>query len=397
MLRNATSIHTLPVEILSEIFILISEAEDLGSVTITEVCHRWREVIISTPSVWSFIYIDDLDEESRVDQYLSTFLERSRYCMLHLYISVYIGLEDNERLYCVLSLLNPSSHRIQCLSIASWQIDYFRVTPLPGLVRLNLLNPQEDGILAPFYFSDASRYPRLEILDSSRYTWWIPSHRNIALPSLKSLKVNLMVDSTWINVIKGCASTLVTLEAKGPLTLFEMSKSKISFPTLKCLMFDIETGASANNDGLEWPFDASTPALVSYEDISTDGMNHMTFHRDVKTVTHFRTNKLWAAANFPAIRKLQVLAESRSESEALAFEFIEKMEQDSSFCPTLQVFEMHVPPQEFDEALASVEKQINTRLTNTARTVTFKFANIWRGHNRMLPGHFTAVSTQICL
>lgn len=45
-------IRRLPVEILSEIFIFLSETGDLMSVTIMEVPRLWRDVILATPGVW---------------------------------------------------------------------------------------------------------------------------------------------------------------------------------------------------------------------------------------------------------------------------------------------------------------------------------------------------------
>jgi F-box-like len=147
-------IRKLPNELLSEIFIFGSEMEDLAPVTITEVCHRWYEVVLATPRAWSLIYTTAPEHQKHLVQYVSTFVERSNPCLLHVWISDDIDEESDYSDYSapknrILPLFLSSLSRIQCLSIESRQLMTLKEESIimPNLTRLWLTD------LAIFYQS----------------------------------------------------------------------------------------------------------------------------------------------------------------------------------------------------------------------------------------------------
>ena len=87
-----TFIHTLPVELLSRIF-LIGWQEDADpddiltsqvtfEVLVSHVCHRWRDVALSNPVLWSIIHMRTIAHMQRA----STYLNRNRHHLFDVHI-----------------------------------------------------------------------------------------------------------------------------------------------------------------------------------------------------------------------------------------------------------------------------------------------------------------------
>ncbi|RDB17957.1 hypothetical protein Hypma_000944 [Hypsizygus marmoreus] len=50
-------IHRLPIELLAHIFVIGSEDDALSPITVSHVCHAWREIALRTPTLWRRIQL----------------------------------------------------------------------------------------------------------------------------------------------------------------------------------------------------------------------------------------------------------------------------------------------------------------------------------------------------
>ncbi|KAJ7894003.1 hypothetical protein B0H13DRAFT_1557430, partial [Mycena leptocephala] len=82
---------TLPNEIISEIFIQFLPVYPLcppfigilSPNTLTQICHKWREVALATPALWRAIGLSDHRISFEQQRHITvTWLKRSRHCPL---------------------------------------------------------------------------------------------------------------------------------------------------------------------------------------------------------------------------------------------------------------------------------------------------------------------------
>ncbi|KAK1233295.1 hypothetical protein PQX77_003548 [Marasmius sp. AFHP31] len=84
-------IHRLPTETLADIFVYACEgnkltpSSSLAVILLSTICGRWRNVVLTTPRLWSFLEIDLGTWKEKADHLVSSitlFMERSKACPL---------------------------------------------------------------------------------------------------------------------------------------------------------------------------------------------------------------------------------------------------------------------------------------------------------------------------
>lgn len=78
--ENETPIHKLPIELLSEIFLLASFDAPPVPVQLSHVCSHWRAVTLSLPSLWRVLILS----KSKPAQKAKAWLQRSHGCVFEL-------------------------------------------------------------------------------------------------------------------------------------------------------------------------------------------------------------------------------------------------------------------------------------------------------------------------
>lgn len=382
MARATSPIYGLPIELLCEIFIFVSETDQFGPVKITGVCHPWRDIILATPSAWSWICMRAIEKEENIVRYSSLFIERSQQCVLHIHIPVQdVPDKGRGRLLSILSFLIQYSHRIQCLSIPSCHFGFLRDVTFPSLLCLRF-NEQDNGLVGVFEFSNKAQYPRLQVLHTF-YCCWIQSAttpKRLALSSLRHLSIQASGDATWVKVITACAKTLITLNVKGPLLKCGISGLDIKLPRLQRLMID----NSSTDDDTFWPFEAATPSLISYEELTGIKAAPKPIHHDITTVTHLRTDNMQLIRAFPALCIIQHTSVRMGYKGKHDRKFIEEVKESARHCPTLECFMFYLGSGAKSRDPLSVQRSLTRRIARAGRAIEFKFVG-W-GNFPDLPG-----------
>ncbi|KAJ8093066.1 hypothetical protein PM082_020547 [Marasmius tenuissimus] len=177
-------VHRLPTELLVSIFKYATECGDLQEqitpteapriVTISMVCGRWREITLSTPSLWSsislwlfdWIYVEKMDDEdeytyeirdteeiTRLTRILQLFLKRSQSTQLDLRLKFTLSYPmadcETRAVGSVLDVLLPSASRWKSLTIP---VSAGLLSDLPALSLFQNL-PSLQHLSLPFSWS----------------------------------------------------------------------------------------------------------------------------------------------------------------------------------------------------------------------------------------------------
>jgi hypothetical protein len=152
-------VHQLPAELLCNIFKFSSHnPRTSNSITLSHVCHRWRQETISFPSMWTDIGI--FDEPSGL---LLLCLERSQNAPLDVVIEIPDDPEDEELEEGIaenILLLVPHRRRIRSISVDTPQDSAFILEDLefevPALEQFSCKSRQEGGelVVGPFLPED---------------------------------------------------------------------------------------------------------------------------------------------------------------------------------------------------------------------------------------------------
>jgi len=121
-----SALSHLPVEVLCQIFVLCLPAEihhfrissNLAPILLTRICRRWREVAVTTPSLWSRLYVNvlpDREDWRKATLCYSLWLQRSRERPL----SLAIHCSQNGVPAKLQRLLQPYKTRITSLQLLS--------------------------------------------------------------------------------------------------------------------------------------------------------------------------------------------------------------------------------------------------------------------------------------
>jgi hypothetical protein len=331
-------IRKLPSELLSEIFIFGSGMEHLAPVTITEVSRLWRAVVLATPQAWSLIYTNAPRRQNHLVQYVSTFVERSNPCSLHIWIQDdFHEDEDSEAsgyetpVNKVLPLLLSSLSRIRCLSIESRQLMTLTHESMPNLTRLWITDIDED--ITPF-FINGLKFPRLQSIQSTGCPWRGPLSLT-SFPPLQELAIRINHHHTWLDVVKNCSNTLRALTLVGHLQWTE--RVTITFPHLEMLALN----DWSNPISMGWSINMVTPALTTYEDVVMSRIESQPHHGDVKSVMDFRCSHLPDLAPYVNLHMIRLMPFGLSYLQA-ARNLVEQLEQNANLCPALQRAEVYV-------------------------------------------------------
>lgn len=322
-------IRKLPVEVLAEIFVHCSSHSALAPVTITEVCHLWRQVVLATPQAWCFIYFGYYRKRTDESRYLPTFFERSKSCLVHLLFSNPFPLSP-------LTLITPHLDRISCLSIPSFDLERISDLVFPNLTRLEITGFSEDGLLL-----NKAHFPSLLHLDS-RECALNPGPIDTVYPPLQFLALFADSNREWVQVVKSCSSSLRSLIARGS---FQSDDAK----SMITLTFPMLTYLALEEDWVIYSKVPSpllhvvTPRLVSYEQTAAVYPPwSFDLHGDVKRVLHLLTDHIFELANYSSLRSLQLqVSWYRGETFTSKLDKLMKdLRKDPSVCPALESIEI---------------------------------------------------------
>jgi hypothetical protein len=146
--NRIATVNNLPVELLSDIFctgLHEYSPTDLRATkylsAICSICSVWRDVALSTPSLWrNVIYDDDYDVEChRVHRYtkerLSAYLSRSKSCSIRLHLGFGVSSSKLQSIKSIVYPHLPRCHTIRLTVQLARQMN--ELLPLPGdLCRL---------------------------------------------------------------------------------------------------------------------------------------------------------------------------------------------------------------------------------------------------------------------
>ncbi|KAK1221520.1 hypothetical protein PQX77_015639 [Marasmius sp. AFHP31] len=151
-------IRRLPSEVLLEIFAYFCEESDIiedkipEAQTLSSVCRHWREIVTSTPGLWSSFCIDFTYHAESVSasytKITSLFMTRSKTSPLHISMSFPSDACMVFNMDVTLKLLVNHSHRWESLQISGVEYlsHYHRgAFDLPNLRRLELNTDPENG------------------------------------------------------------------------------------------------------------------------------------------------------------------------------------------------------------------------------------------------------------
>ena len=324
----------LPVELLSELFVLASRIEDLAPVKITEVCRLWRQVILVTPQAWSRIWFDNSLSPERSHRYVSTFLKRSNPIQLHIRLPPEFDPSYYSMGFSLHSILYENLHRIQCLTASGWQVARLNLVTLPNVRQISFTKGTGERIRPSDI--NVSTFPQLEAIDSLCALWL-----NLAAPSpdrfpnLLRLSLSVDMQSAWLEIIQCAASTLESLILWGRQEYDVPEDFAFDLPALKSLeILDFPYNKP-------WAARIKTPSLVSYResriqaDLFISECAAITSHPDVGSVTHLHTDIVPELSRFPALQVLGLQIPSES-TRLLSSQF----KENGQLCPFLEKMEL---------------------------------------------------------
>ncbi|KAI6029845.1 hypothetical protein BKA83DRAFT_4223873 [Pisolithus microcarpus] len=208
-------INRLPNELLAQIFLLIrGNAQTLASVS-----HRWRVVIMGTPSIWTRIWLDQYRSRPTL---LKLHLDRSGQLPLTVSLDSYLP---------ELKVVLPHASRIQTLKIsssASVVLSKFASLAFPSLENLRVrLESNSVNLLSTL----CSRSPALKCL-----TLLGLDKPSLAASLTTGLLGNSTPQSTW-RIIP--AESLTSLSLTGIADSWDFLRDSIHFPILESLELNI--------------------------------------------------------------------------------------------------------------------------------------------------------------
>lgn len=224
--NDSSIIFSLPVEIISKISLLAVSESQSGEILHNEakwnwlwigyICHRWREIILDLPALWSLIHLHNCDS-------IAESLRRSKNSPLTLHVSL-----SDIRVFSSLFAVIPSElRRVKdlCLegrnaSVGAF-IDIAQKTPAPLLETLEV-QPYDRFILPRVMFGGVS--PRLCTLSLSRCQVSSVSSLFLNITRLKLDEVTFRPStsdaSNVLNLLRRIAPTIEELDIRWGDELF---------------------------------------------------------------------------------------------------------------------------------------------------------------------------------
>jgi hypothetical protein len=308
-------VRRLTFDVLSMIFEWCAEIEWDSPLRIAAVSRTWRSIALDTPRAWSFPDLASLISNKS----LNLFFERSRERPLHVFLP-----ESRER--DIISV----AHRIHCLSF-----NYHSV-PSQALVFLNLQQLSISGGpgVIPITAINRSSFPtllQLVTVDAMFYHTAESINTNLSFPQLKSWSLLTSQSWAWVDGLRSCQNTLVSLTIYGHSHGMTDEQPPILLPVLKCLKLMISHVSRGR-------FNLKTPILETY--VEDTDMLEGPIHTDVSTVTQMR----FVVAGSPSLsfsfclglKRLQIYNGSNDVINLL----LDQLLVDGRICPALQVIEL---------------------------------------------------------
>lgn len=246
--------------------------------------------------------------------------KRSGQCPLH------VGLDDSE----LLEQLARYAHRIQCLSVPIWQIDHtdsvfpdvtsLRITQYYSPMQLPQITTAHLPALRQLYFTGIFENP-------------LPGRVATGFPPLHTLILSVYRDGElgWLDVIRSCKDSLVSLEISMHDSVSLDEPVTIALNSLQCLNFTI---FRSSIDGL--PVKFLTPELKTYIQMSQVSVNFCgLLHKDLKSVTHMVADFIPDFSDLPVVETLQL-----SLSFDRCVKVVRTLTRAGHDCPELKFLEL---------------------------------------------------------
>lgn len=312
-----TPVRRLPNEVLSMVIIATCEQDWKAPRVFALVCRLWRECLLATSRVWTFIPICTYQSRESV----SLLLSRNTRSPLHIKL---LGQPQAGRL----DVISPESGRIQCLTLDQHHFELLR-NPLRKLRKLAISGSGDgQGIVEGIF--DRFKFPNLRSL---RINFLLDSiSRRVlsftALPPLQELSFSSCAPEIWVHILELCAKSLVSLTARVGTGLSRISsipqaRTTIHFPNLLYLHVDAWSFGPVE---ASWPLEAITPRLQSYDHGNTRSSSPI--HRDTSTVRFLHTLHEVNLVFFPNVANVYL------ESGILS-RFLRSFEEHQPRCPSL--------------------------------------------------------------
>ena len=306
-----TPIRTVPAEVLTEILLFASETEDLALVKLTAVCRLWRQIMLTTPRAWSFIYLKKHENRDYYDRYLEVFFNRSRPLLLHLSLPDEIYDEDGMLVCMVPMIVWQNRGRIRCLTISGWHLSVLLSSGWDAyflhLETLHLttghFNDIEPRLLTRERFPvlQSLHWPSLEDRIGSDFLTTF-----VEFVSLQHLSLEVDDEFRWLHLIWACATTLKGLEIRGHVSWIAAAipTYNVVLPILQSLHLNYQL--SKRHAGL--PFRLVTPALTCIDVGMRSRQNIVPTLLAVDTlqVTCLRIRDFRIPDGYPALEVLQI-------------------------------------------------------------------------------------------
>lgn len=234
-------------------------------VQLSHVCSRWRQIALSTPSLWTTIRVPILHKDIAV----RTYFQRCKQCLLDIHIGPLFS--DKQIMDLLLSLLIPriSQFRELILDIDNHQ-DLFNIlglfvnTAAPHLQRLKISSTDRFRGQEAYRCFELFRYGAPLLTDSRLSAFPITFPKS----SIKTLHFDRLPGpeaplsrSDLLSMITPFTSTLTTLHLKGFVSEFheELGSVPLVLPALRELLIH----GNALNHGFNVFRNISTPGLRS--------------------------------------------------------------------------------------------------------------------------------------
>ncbi|KAJ7678150.1 hypothetical protein DFH06DRAFT_567232 [Mycena polygramma] len=208
---STSSVLTLPNEITSEIFLHFLPVYPhcppltgtLSPTSLTHVCHQWREIALTTPSLWRAIslHIESDITFTEQEEIMHTWLTRSRCCPLSIEIAVGLG----PSVYGAIVDAALHSERWEYLKLHISPAEFPPIdSPMPLLRHLDLAFID---FSYPKGFDDIIAFRDLPLLTEVVFDLWNEAVLNIELP---------WAQLTSLTLVDGYMETCVPFIQKTP-------------------------------------------------------------------------------------------------------------------------------------------------------------------------------------
>ncbi|KAJ7745495.1 hypothetical protein B0H14DRAFT_3897495 [Mycena olivaceomarginata] len=254
-------IRYIPPEILGEIFSLVVRKtfyfEDISEVAppvtqhapwlFTRICRRWSDVALSTPALWSMIFLDfDCAGERGAVRLTNTCLQRSANMPLTIKIFQEVGSQTSHLLLAA-ALSSSERWEVADLYMQPWLLQKMAI--MNGsfsalktlLVSVNMNGDEDEGLDEVFWnmFAVAPQLRSLQAVSSMdgflRTPFHLPWHQLTRLSTTFTSNTEALVTLRRLSDIIECRFTISKTE------ILPIDYSTIHLPHLRSLALQIET------------------------------------------------------------------------------------------------------------------------------------------------------------